>query len=47
MILIGSAVIIAIVALAWFHGGEEPLRPITQPVPMPVTQPVTPAENGQ
>ncbi|MGB7372820.1 hypothetical protein [Pontixanthobacter sp.] len=47
MILIGSIVIVAVIALAWFHGGEEPLRPITQAVPLPETQPVIPAEDGQ
>lgn len=27
--------LLVIMALAWFHGGEEPIRPITQDVMLP------------
>ncbi len=27
--------VIAVLGMAWFHGGEEPLRPIVQPIDMP------------
>lgn len=37
--LIVTMVILAVVGLAWFDGGEEPLRPIVQDIPVP--------ENGQ
>ncbi|MBE5073223.1 hypothetical protein IM511_02760 [Erythrobacteraceae bacterium E2-1 Yellow Sea] len=30
-----AIVLLAIVALAWFDGGEEPIRPITQNVTLP------------
>lgn len=29
------AVVAALVALAWFDGGEEPLRPIAEDLPLP------------
>jgi hypothetical protein len=28
-------VIVAVIALAWFDGGEQPIRPISQPIAMP------------
>ena len=30
-----ALVLLGIVALAWFDGGEEPIRPITQDVTLP------------
>jgi ferric-dicitrate binding protein FerR (iron transport regulator) len=33
--LIGAAVLAGLLVLAWFDGGEEPLRPITTPVALP------------
>ena len=27
--------VVALLAWAWWDGGEEPLRPISQPVPVP------------
>lgn len=35
MILIAGIGVMLILAIAWFDGGEEPLRPITQPVAQP------------
>lgn len=37
MVLIASVGVMLIVAIAWFDGGEEPLRPITQPIEQPET----------
>ncbi|QIQ88129.1 MAG: hypothetical protein G9473_05990 [Erythrobacter sp.] len=34
-LLVGAAVI-AVLALAWIDGGEEPIRPIAEPVETPV-----------
>ena len=33
--LIVVATILAVLGMAWFYGGEEPLRPIVQPVDVP------------
>lgn len=33
--LVAGAALLALLALAWFDGGEEPLNPIAQPVPLP------------
>ncbi len=30
-----ALIISAILGLAWFDGGEEPIRPITQEIPVP------------
>lgn len=35
---IAAVVVAAILALAWFDGGEEPIRPITQDVTLPEAQ---------
>lgn len=29
------AIIVAVLALAWFDGGEEPIHPIAQDIPVP------------
>ena len=33
--IILTMVIVAVIALAWFDGGEQPIRPISQPIAMP------------
>lgn len=33
--LILAAVVVCMMALAWFDGGEEPLHPISQEIPVP------------
>lgn len=33
--LIVIGVLVLVLALAWFDGGEEPLRPITQEITLP------------
>lgn len=35
MILIAGMVVIAVLLMAWFHGGEEPIRPIEYEVRLP------------
>lgn len=37
MVLIASIGVMLILAIAWFDGGEEPLRPITQTIAQPET----------
>lgn len=32
---VAALLVLALLALAWFDGGEEPLRPIGQPVELP------------
>ena len=32
---VGALAIIAILAWAWWDGGEQPMRPITQPIELP------------
>lgn len=34
-VVIGVVVVLALVALAWFDGGEEALHPITQEIALP------------
>lgn len=35
-LLMGTAVmLLALIAFAWIDGGEEPLRPISEPVTLP------------
>lgn len=33
--LIFGLIAVAVLALAWFDGGEEPIRPIRQDIPVP------------
>lgn len=33
--MIVVAAILAILAFAWIHGGREPVREISQPIPLP------------
>jgi hypothetical protein len=33
--MVGLALVILLLALAWIDGGREPLREIVSPVPMP------------
>ncbi|MGN3973463.1 hypothetical protein [Tsuneonella sp. SYSU-LHT278] len=35
--LIAGGALAAVLVYAWIDGGEEPLRPISEPVAMPVT----------
>ncbi len=37
MALIAVGIVVAVLAIAWFHGGEVPVRPIAEPVAMPET----------
>lgn len=37
--LVAGAAALALLALAWVDGGEEPLRPIIEPVALPEQQP--------
>lgn len=37
--LVAGAAALALLALAWVDGGEEPLRPIVEPVALPEQQP--------
>jgi hypothetical protein len=37
--LIALAAVAGLLALAWIDGGEEPLRPIAESVPLPEPQP--------
>ena len=32
---IAGALVVALLAYAWIDGGEEPLRPMVEPVPVP------------
>jgi hypothetical protein len=32
---IAAALLVALLVYAWIDGGEQPLRPIVQPVPLP------------
>ncbi len=40
---VGLAILLALVlvSVAWFDGGEEPIRPIIQPVAAPIEQDVS------
>ncbi|WP_263617977.1 hypothetical protein [Qipengyuania aquimaris] len=35
MILIAALALLAVLVVAWIDGGEEPLRPISEPVELP------------
>jgi hypothetical protein len=35
MIAVAVLILLGLIALAWFDGGEEPLRPIAEPVALP------------
>lgn len=35
LLAVGGAVLAALLALAWYDGGEEPLRPIAQDIQLP------------
>lgn len=35
MVIAGCILAVLILAAAWFHGGEQPLRPIAERIDMP------------
>ncbi len=35
MVIAGCILVVLILAAAWFHGGEQPLRPISERIEMP------------
>ncbi|MCH2487336.1 MAG: hypothetical protein MK010_06300 [Erythrobacter sp.] len=39
--MVAALILLAVLVLAWFDGGEEPLRPIEAAVPVPDLAPST------
>ena len=39
--MVAALILLAVLVLAWFDGGEEPLRPIEAAVPVPDLTPST------